>query len=186
MTCIQHISTVGSSDICSIVTRETTQRANSRAMPTRTSCDSRDSPLPTSATTAASLPSSSSSATLMSSHEPKTKDFALDEVDIEEAPRRSSMAGNDLDVDMDEKSPPVEERREKVEMIDGRPKDIYDRFTPGQKRRITAIVSYSSLIARMSTNHHCPIAPCHPTLCRRGVANPQPSQPLSSSLPSPK
>lgn len=35
-----------------------------------------------------------------------------------------------------------------VEMIDGRPKDIYDRFSKRQKIVIVAIISYSAFIAR--------------------------------------
>lgn len=35
-----------------------------------------------------------------------------------------------------------------VEMVDGRPKDVYDRFTKAQKTRIVAIVSYSAFISR--------------------------------------
>jgi hypothetical protein len=41
-----------------------------------------------------------------------------------------------------------------VEMIDGRPKDEYDRFTPSQKKRMTAIVSFSALISRQSCQVH--------------------------------
>jgi hypothetical protein len=37
-----------------------------------------------------------------------------------------------------------------VEMIDGRPKDEFDRFTQSQKKRMTAIVSFSALLSRMS------------------------------------
>jgi hypothetical protein len=36
-----------------------------------------------------------------------------------------------------------------VEMIDGRPKDEFDRFTQSQKKRMTAIVSFSALLSRM-------------------------------------
>jgi hypothetical protein len=39
-------------------------------------------------------------------------------------------------------------------MIDGRPKDEYDRFTPSQKKRMTAIVSFSALISRQSCQVH--------------------------------
>lgn len=39
---------------------------------------------------------------------------------------------------------------ERVEMIDGRPRDVYDRFTPAQKVRMTAIVSFSALLSRKS------------------------------------
>lgn len=35
-----------------------------------------------------------------------------------------------------------------VETVDGRPKDVYDRFTKAQKTRIVAIVSYSAFISR--------------------------------------
>lgn len=44
-----------------------------------------------------------------------------------------------------------------VEMIDGRPKDIYDRFSKRQKIAIVAIISYSAFIARK----------LHSTLCQR-------------------
>jgi len=37
-----------------------------------------------------------------------------------------------------------------VEMIDGRPRDEFDRFTQSQKKRMTAIVSFSALLSRMS------------------------------------
>lgn len=40
-----------------------------------------------------------------------------------------------------------------VEMIDGRPRDEFDRFTKSQKRRMTAIVSFSALLSRMSSLH---------------------------------
>jgi hypothetical protein len=40
------------------------------------------------------------------------------------------------------------EGKDAVEMIDGRPKDIYDRFTKSQKNRIVAIVSYSAFLSR--------------------------------------
>lgn len=33
-------------------------------------------------------------------------------------------------------------------MIDGRPRDVYDRFTRAQKVRMTAIVSFSALLSR--------------------------------------
>lgn len=44
-----------------------------------------------------------------------------------------------------------------VEMIDSRPKDIYDRFSKRQKIVIVAIISYSAFIARE----------LHSTLCQR-------------------
>jgi hypothetical protein len=43
-----------------------------------------------------------------------------------------------------------EKRPTDVEMIDGRPKDEFDRFTQSQKKRMTAIVSFSALLSRMS------------------------------------
>ena len=59
------------------------------------------------------------------------------------------------DEDVDEKAnggggdqPPGEKE---VEMIDGRPKDIFDRFSPRKKNIITAIVAYSAFIARESS-----------------------------------
>lgn len=39
---------------------------------------------------------------------------------------------------------------DQIEMIDGRPRDVYDRFTKSQKRRMTAIVSFSALLSRES------------------------------------
>ncbi|WWC65403.1 uncharacterized protein I303_108021 [Kwoniella dejecticola CBS 10117] len=48
---------------------------------------------------------------------------------------------------------------EEVEMIDGRPKDIYDRFSPSQKRLILAIVSYSAIIAPMTSSIFLPSIP---------------------------
>lgn len=44
-----------------------------------------------------------------------------------------------------------------VEMIDGRPNDIYDRFSKRQKIVIVAIISYSAFIARK----------LHSTVCQR-------------------
>jgi hypothetical protein len=52
------------------------------------------------------------------------------------------------------KRPSTETSRENqstdAEMIDGRPKDEFDRFTKSQKRRMTAIVSFSALLSRRS------------------------------------
>jgi len=42
-----------------------------------------------------------------------------------------------------------------VEMIDGRPKDEFDRFTQSQKRRMTAIVSFSALLSRQLPLYFC-------------------------------
>lgn len=39
-------------------------------------------------------------------------------------------------------------------MIDGRPRDVYDRFTRAQKVRMTAIVSFSALLSRRSLPFH--------------------------------
>lgn len=38
-----------------------------------------------------------------------------------------------------------------LEPIDGRAKDVYDKFTKRQKNLIVAIVSYSAFLARMSS-----------------------------------
>ena len=38
-----------------------------------------------------------------------------------------------------------------LETIDGRPRDVYDKFTKRQKNLIVAIVSYSAFLARMSS-----------------------------------
>jgi hypothetical protein len=43
-----------------------------------------------------------------------------------------------------------------VETIDGRPKDEYDRFTKSQKKRMTAIVSFSALLSRTFSSHSLP------------------------------
>ncbi|WWD08489.1 hypothetical protein V865_006601 [Kwoniella europaea PYCC6329] len=48
---------------------------------------------------------------------------------------------------------------EEIEMIDGRPKDIYDRFTKSQKNRILFIVSYSAIIAPMTSSIFLPSIP---------------------------
>ena len=42
-----------------------------------------------------------------------------------------------------------------VEMIDGHPKDEFDRFTQSQKRRMTAIVSFSALLSRQLPLYFC-------------------------------
>lgn len=44
-----------------------------------------------------------------------------------------------------------------VETIDGRPKDVYDRFSKRQKNVIVAVISYSAFIARKF----------HSTVCQR-------------------
>ncbi|KIR42486.1 dityrosine transporter [Cryptococcus deuterogattii 99/473] len=46
-----------------------------------------------------------------------------------------------------------------VEMIDGRPKDIYDRFSKRQKIVIVAIISYSAFIAPMTSSIFLPSIP---------------------------
>ncbi|XAO22220.1 hypothetical protein I312_100988 [Cryptococcus bacillisporus CA1280] len=46
-----------------------------------------------------------------------------------------------------------------VEMIDGRPKDIYDRFSKRQKIAIVAIISYSAFIAPMTSSIFLPSIP---------------------------
>ncbi|WVQ86011.1 hypothetical protein IAT38_008179 [Cryptococcus sp. DSM 104549] len=46
-----------------------------------------------------------------------------------------------------------------VEMIDGRPRDVYDRFTKNQKRRIVAIISFSAFIAPMTSSIFLPSIP---------------------------
>ncbi|ODN82784.1 hypothetical protein L202_01060 [Cryptococcus amylolentus CBS 6039] len=46
-----------------------------------------------------------------------------------------------------------------VEMIDGRPKDVYDRFTKRQKYMIVAIISYSAFIGPMTSSIFLPSIP---------------------------
>ncbi|KAK8850375.1 hypothetical protein IAR55_004293 [Kwoniella newhampshirensis] len=52
-----------------------------------------------------------------------------------------------------------EEQVNEVEMIDGRPRDIYDRFTKSQKRRILAVVAFSAFIAPMTSSVFFPSIP---------------------------
>nr|XP_019051257.1 dityrosine transporter [Kwoniella bestiolae CBS 10118]OCF30187.1 dityrosine transporter [Kwoniella bestiolae CBS 10118] len=68
----------------------------------------------------------------------------------------------DMDSSRNENEKQVIEAREKemkMEMIDGRPRDIYDRFTKSQKRRILGIVSYSAIIAPMTSSIFLPSIP---------------------------
>ncbi|WVF68151.1 hypothetical protein IAT40_002914 [Kwoniella sp. CBS 6097] len=51
------------------------------------------------------------------------------------------------------------EKEIEVDMIDGRPRDIYDRFTKAQKLRILLIVSYSAIIAPMTSSIFLPAIP---------------------------
>ncbi|WVQ70615.1 hypothetical protein IAR50_000135 [Cryptococcus sp. DSM 104548] len=48
---------------------------------------------------------------------------------------------------------------QEVEMIDGRPKDVYDRFTKRQKYMIVAIISYSAFIGPMTSSIFLPSIP---------------------------
>jgi hypothetical protein len=70
--------------------------------------------------------------------------------------RESSMAkgeGNCRGIDKGKEKrteAETEKDNEKVDMINGRPRDVYDRFTPAQKVRMTAIVSFSALLSRKS------------------------------------
>ncbi|WWC72432.1 uncharacterized protein I206_106394 [Kwoniella pini CBS 10737] len=50
-------------------------------------------------------------------------------------------------------------KEKEIELIDGRPKDVYDRFTKSQKNRILAIVSYSAIIAPMTSSIFLPSIP---------------------------
>lgn len=64
--------------------------------------------------------------------------------DAEPHPARSSIVGRDSrDSKHDEKFATSDS-----DMIDGRSKDVYDRFSPGRKKVIMAIVSYSAFISR--------------------------------------
>lgn len=68
--------------------------------------------------------------------------------DAEPHPARSSGVGRDSrDSKHDEKE---KFATSDSDMIDGRPKDVYDRFSPGRKKVIMAIVSYSAFISRES------------------------------------
>jgi hypothetical protein len=46
-----------------------------------------------------------------------------------------------------------------VEMIDGRPKDIFDRFTKSEKNQIVAVVSYSAFISPVTSSVFLPSIP---------------------------
>lgn len=46
-----------------------------------------------------------------------------------------------------------------VETIDGRPKDVYDRFSKRQKNVIVAVISYSAFIAPMTSSIFLPSIP---------------------------
>ncbi|OCF33611.1 dityrosine transporter [Kwoniella heveanensis BCC8398] len=71
--------------------------------------------------------------------------------------------GNDRsDDDDDEKRDRdlgTHEQEIEVEMIDGRPRDIYDRFTRAKKVRILLIVAYSAIIAPMTSSIFLPAIP---------------------------
>ncbi|WRT70535.1 uncharacterized protein IL334_007533 [Kwoniella shivajii] len=53
----------------------------------------------------------------------------------------------------------TETKTKGIEMIDGRPRDIYDRYTKSQRNRILFIVSYSAIIAPMSSSIFLPSIP---------------------------
>ncbi|WWC92114.1 uncharacterized protein L201_007068 [Kwoniella dendrophila CBS 6074] len=86
-------------------------------------------------------------------------------IEIESSPITNSdnqiRRNNNDDKDKNEKDesglPIIEESN--VEMIDGRPKDIYDRFTKAQKLRILGIVSFSAIIAPMTSSIFLPSIP---------------------------
>lgn len=59
-------------------------------------------------------------------------------------------ADNARDSGYDEKLVQEAGMTEKVEMIDGRPRDIYDRTPKSQKNRTVAIVSYSAFLSYIS------------------------------------
>lgn len=82
------------------------------------------------------------------------EETALDENLRGKSPDRGDGGCAKLSVDT-----PRSEKEEvaEVEMIDGRPKDIYDRFSKRQKIVIVAIISYSAFIARK----------LHSTVCQR-------------------
>jgi hypothetical protein len=64
----------------------------------------------------------------------------------EPRPTQSSGIGRDSrDSNHDEKE---KSAVSDSDMIDGRPRDVYDRFSPGRKKVIMAIVSYSAFISR--------------------------------------
>ncbi|WVQ95702.1 hypothetical protein IAU59_002801 [Kwoniella sp. CBS 9459] len=63
------------------------------------------------------------------------------------------------DLDKLERDMGTREQEVEVEMIDGRPRDIYDRFTKAQKLRILLIVSYSAIIAPMTSSIFLPAIP---------------------------
>lgn len=83
------------------------------------------------------------------------EEIALDENLREKPPDREGDGGcvkSLVDTPQSDKEEVTE-----VEMIDGRPKDVYDRFSKRQKNVIVAIISYSAFIARKF----------HPTACQR-------------------
>lgn len=64
--------------------------------------------------------------------------------------RRRAYLSNARDSGYDEKLVQEAGMTEKVEMIDGRPRDIYDRTPKSQKNRTVAIVSYSAFLSYIS------------------------------------
>ncbi len=94
--------------------------------------------------TTSDIQPSRSSATLTVDIPPPCKEEAVVPAPI--------SADNAVDKGYDEKDTHDEGKPSAVEMIDGRPRDIYDRFTKSQKNRIVAIVSYSAFLSRKPTD----------------------------------
>lgn len=81
------------------------------------------------------------------------EEIALDENLREKPPDREGDGGcvkSLVDTPQSDKEEVTE-----VEMIDGRPKDVYDRFSKRQKNVIVAIISYSAFIARKFHSTAC-------------------------------
>ncbi|OWZ59705.1 dityrosine transporter [Cryptococcus neoformans c45] len=85
------------------------------------------------------------------------EEIALDENLREKPPDREGDGGcvkSLVDTPQSDKEEVTE-----VEMIDGRPKDVYDRFSKRQKNVIVAIISYSAFIAPMTSSIFLPSIP---------------------------
>ncbi|WWD20555.1 hypothetical protein CI109_105031 [Kwoniella shandongensis] len=113
---------------------------------------------------------SGSGAIKVKDYEPTTKMSDDEIIPVSEAgpSRRNSIRVGEKGVNGDEdegegqeeKGTIVQqEEKQEVETIDGRPKDIYDRFTESQKKRILAVVAYSAIIAPMTSSVFFPSIP---------------------------
>lgn len=97
---------------------------------------------------------SSSTLTDMATDRDKVKSGQVDDEEVQLQPLPAPPVHEPASDEIAEKEEGDLESGKKapsVEMIDGRPRDIYDRFTKRQKTMITCIVSYSAFIARESS-----------------------------------